>query len=86
MKIKRGQSFLDIVLESTGNRENFILMAHKNNVSITDVLNIGTEIQVTGKKKKRIIEMFGENNIPASLTNNDNVLDFLFPNLFPISL
>ena len=87
MKIKQGQCFFDVVLGSTGNKENLIKMALHNNVSITQKLDIGTEVIPAGKNNKRILEMFGKNNSPATLIKQkSSPLDFLFPNLFPISL
>lgn len=66
MKVERGQSFLDIVLQGTGSIENALEMAIANGVSPTDDIVINQEIKATAVTKRSIQSIWGEKNKPAS--------------------
>lgn len=68
---KQGQSFFDKVIEQTGNIENVFEMALINGKSITADLIIGESLKTSGKINNSIVELFGENNKPATALNND---------------
>ena len=86
IEVKHGQSFLDIVIVSTGNIANCIEMALKNNVSLTDNIAQGERIKVTSVSKKNIVSFFKTNNLPATSIDYSSSNQFLFPNIFPTSL
>jgi hypothetical protein len=71
MKAKQGQSFLDLVLQGTGNIENSFAMSVLNGVSITDNLFIDEEIIPAGKENKFITELWSEYNLPATAVTLD---------------
>jgi hypothetical protein len=68
----QGQSFIDKVLENTGSIENVFQMALLNDISITDDLSIGMELKISEATNKRIVELFGEFNRPATALTNQN--------------
>ena len=83
---KQGQSFIDLVLQSTGNMENIVAMAIANDVSITDVPNIGDTLQVEGTIKTSITALLESRYMPASVSRTDEpaALDYMMPQTLPI--
>lgn len=72
MIAKQGQSFCDLVIQGTGDIENLFATALLNGLSITDNLIIGQEIKFTGKENKSILDLWSENNLPATaITDQD---------------
>lgn len=65
-KVYQGQSFLDKVIETTGNIENGFKMSILNGVSITDDVVIGQELKTTGVTLKSVVSIFNDNKRPAT--------------------
>ena len=61
-----GQSFLNKVVECTGDVENAVAMAFKNGINISDDIMVGSEVISTGVTKKSVFNFFNEDNRPAS--------------------
>lgn len=85
-----GQSFLNKVLESTGNISNAFEMALLNNVSITENIAIGTKLEISKITNNYIVDFFNEDNRPATdiridIQSTQN-LDYLLPGLLPYLL
>lgn len=84
-----GQSFLDKVLECTGDIDNAFEMALFNGISVSDEIPVGIELQISAITKKSIEAFFNEYNRPATaiveiIENND--VNYKFPQgEFPIS-
>ena len=72
-RVHSGQTFLNKVLEQTGDIENVMEMALLNNVSITDDVSIGTEILSTPVTNNQIVNYFSERK-PANKKIQDNVV------------
>ncbi len=70
-KAQQGQSFLDMVVQLTGNIDNALDMALKNNVSITDNIAIGAEFTAVSTTNKSVVE-YMENNNPATAINTED--------------
>ncbi len=68
-KIQRGQSFLDKVIQLTGSVENAFEVAVQNDMSITDVREIGEEIRTNILTNKYVVQYL-KNKQPATATNN----------------
>lgn len=85
-----GQSFLNKVLESTGNISNAFEMALLNNVSITENIAIGTKLEISKITNNYIVDFFNEDNRPATDIRIDiqstQKLDYLLPGLLPYLL
>lgn len=69
--IYQGQSFLDKVIEQTGDIENAFEMALFNNASITDDLVVGTYLKVSTVTKKSVVDFYNEYNRPATVLTNE---------------
>ena len=85
-KAKQGQSFFDVVIESTGAITNTFEMALANNISITDEVFNQMELVVAGTEKKAITQLF---LIQHPATKDHTVAsysDYVFPQLLPIIL
>ena len=67
---KQGQSFVDKVVQYTGNFENVLEMALLNGKSITDDLEIGEELKASSVTNKRVVDFFNTTNEPATTLNN----------------
>ena len=65
-KAQQGQTFLDLVAQSTGSIENAVKMAVLNNVSITDVVAIGSEFAKAGTIKQRTVNYLKTRSAPAT--------------------
>jgi len=61
-KVLSGQSFLDKVIEDTGNMEMAFEMALGNGLSITHELEVGTELKPFGTIKKQVVIFFWQMN------------------------
>lgn len=61
-KVYQGQSFLDKTIEMTGSIENVFALALENNMSITDILTIGSTLTYSGKIIKSIGALFNDMN------------------------
>jgi hypothetical protein len=72
MKAKQGQSFSDLVIQGTGSNENSFTMSVLNGVSITDSLTINQELLPAGKENKSMLEIWSENNNPATAVTDEN--------------
>lgn len=59
-KVLQGQSFINKVLEQTGNIENAMDMALLNNVSITEAVSIGSQFVPTTITDQTIVNYFSE--------------------------
>jgi hypothetical protein len=57
-KVRQGQNFIDIVLQATGDFENIVTMAVKNNRCLTDDLEIGEELMVSGRIRQGTVDFF----------------------------
>lgn len=64
--IKQGQSFLDVVIETTGDLDNAFEMSLLNGISVTDDLQIGQILGATPITNIRVTNTFNENNKPAT--------------------
>lgn len=73
MKAKQGQSFCDLVIQGTGDIENAFAMAIQNGLSITDSLSIGQKLEPAGKENSSILEIWSDNNLPATAITNENM-------------
>lgn len=85
---KQGQSFIDLVNESTGNAENLFAMALANNVSPTAIPEIGRVYIAAGIVRSAITRLYGVRYCPATLFLDDEntgpaQLDYIFPQIFP---
>lgn len=69
MKVEQGQSFLDLVIQATGDIDNAFEMALKNGIGITKTLTIGQEIEPIPVTNKRVFQEFNELNKPATAWN-----------------
>lgn len=69
--IHQGQSFLDKVIEQTGDIENTFDMALLNNASITDDLFVGAYVKVSTVTKKSVVDFYNEYNRPATALTNE---------------
>lgn len=77
MKAERGQNFLDLVIQGTGNLENAFEMSLKNGISITDDLETNQEVTASGKINKSVVANFNKNNKPATALSFEqaNIVD-----------
>lgn len=80
-----GQTFLDKVLELTGDVTNSLAMAALNDVSLTDSFSIGTEIKATAVTNRYMVELFSYAP-PATKPQQEAVTTnfYLLPQLFPL--
>ena len=69
MKVKQGQSFLDMVVQGTGSIENAFEMSIANERSITDELAIGEEIAATSITNKIIQKLLSQNEPATAIAN-----------------
>lgn len=76
-EVKQGQSFLDIVLQSTGSIDNAVAMSLLNNCSITSDVIPGTVLEFSEITNKELSIYFSvDNQEPATnilLTSETNV-------------
>ncbi|MDD3079086.1 MAG: hypothetical protein PHH37_08280 [Paludibacter sp.] len=76
MKVKDGQSIIDIAIQELGSAEGAYDIAVLNDISITDTLNVGTELTMPDVVNKSIAAYYKYKRInPAtSLCESDTVL------------
>lgn len=67
---KQGQSFLDMVIQATGDIDNAFAMSLANGVSMSDRTNIGQTINPIAVTNQRIQSLFSEDQIPATALSN----------------
>lgn len=79
-----GQSFLDKVVELTGNIENAYQMSLLNKVNVNQKMNVGTTVAPTIKKRKAVVALFNDLNSPATEINRQ-LIDYYLPGEFPYS-
>ena len=84
------QSLFDIAVESHGSILSVIDWAIKNNISITDNVRAGQILQVPSpKNKNNNIALFFKRSgykVATDIERQPSYLDYLFPNIFPLSL
>lgn len=88
-EIRQGQSFFDVVIVRTGDITNAFEMALKNNISITEKRQTGDVLVNAGKERKAITKLFGKVHYPATAPKQETTttgLDYLLPNILPMSL
>ena len=73
MKVKQGQSFLDLVVQETGSIENAFEMSLLNERSITEDLSVGTEITASKVTNRLTVNLFGGKHKPATGINNQEL-------------
>lgn len=86
--IYQGQSFLDKVVECTGDIDNAFVMSLLNGFSMTDNRDIGETILAPVPTRKAIVSVFTEKNRPATANKYvDDIIEiYEFPlGEFPIS-
>lgn len=67
MKVRQGQSFLDLVIQTTGAIDNAIDMAVLNSRSITADLKVGDDVQAANVSSQKVVNFFTpKNKIPAT--------------------
>ncbi len=66
VKVKQGQSLLDIAVQYTGSVENAFSIALLNSISLADQLEINQELIVPEPTNRSIVALFSDKNIPAS--------------------
>lgn len=69
MIVKRGQSFIDMVMQGTGALDAAFEMAVSNGRSLTQALATGDTIQATEVVNKRIVSLFTLGKEPTSAIN-----------------
>lgn len=79
-----GQSFLDKVVELSGDIENAFDMATLNNQNQNFRIEVGSTVISTVKKRKRIVALFNDLNRPAT-EQNTVTIDYYLPGEFPYS-
>ncbi len=85
-KAKQGQTFFDVVTESTGNIINAFDMAMANNVSVTDVLFNQMDLVVVGTEKKVITQLFQINKPASTDKESYAIYDYIFSQTLPFIL
>ena len=82
--VKQGQCLIDKVVQLTGNFENVLAIALKNDLSVTDSLPadservrgkyvIGLKIQTVSQTNKRVVEFFNKKNEPATALTQEEL-------------
>lgn len=86
IKVRQGQGFFDVVVEQSGNIFNSFLIASKNDRSITEMIEVGAEIEIVGDKRQKITQQFNNGHYlaTASHTNEDVYNEYGLPLTFPI--
>ncbi len=81
--IYANQTFLNKVIECTGDIENAFEMAFLNEIDISDDVVIGSKLNVTSISNKAIVSYFNETNRPASGSKYLDA-DYVNPYEFPL--
>lgn len=72
-EIKQGQSYIDKVVELTGDINNAFAVALANGVSITGSFSIGDLITDAEVTKAGIVSLWNENNRPATALTTEQM-------------
>lgn len=84
-----GQSFLDKIIECTGDIENAFDMTILNARTITDKLQVATILKKSAITDYDVVDFFTENNRPATniaiIVSTDLAIDYSLPGEFPYS-
>jgi len=85
-----GQSFLNKVVECTGDIDNaFQMMILNGGTSLTNRLSVGQDLKKITITDYDVVDFFNENNRPATLKQlpliTDNSLEYLLHGEFPYS-
>lgn len=72
VKAKAGQSFLDLVIQTTGDIKNAFAMAKKNGRSLTDDIDVGDVFETIAPTEIDITRLFGAHNLPATSIQYSN--------------
>ena len=73
MEVRRGESLIDIAMRATGIAENAILIAIENEISLTDELEPGMEIEIPETDKNRAVmnAIAASNGVASSIGDSD---------------
>jgi hypothetical protein len=85
--VYQGQSFLDKIVECTGDIDNAFEMMLLNSISITEELHLGRVLKKSKITDYEIVACFTEMNKPATkkIVTTNNLIDYSFPGEFPFS-
>lgn len=87
--VYHNQSLLDFTLQRCGSLQSLLMIALENNISITSKIVPGNYLKIPSNiiKDDEIVEFYSDrNHVPAGGYPSPNYLDYLLPNIFPISL
>lgn len=71
MKVKRGQSVIDLSLQQAGSASAALEISLQSNISITDLVE-GQDLQIPQIADKKVVDFFDQNNIaPATETSRE---------------
>ena len=74
MEVRNGESLIDIAMRATGIAENAILIATKNDISLTAELEPGMEIEIPETAKNRaVMSAIAASNVVASSIGDSDV-------------
>lgn len=85
-KAQQGQTFFDVVIESTGSITNAFDMAMVNNLSVTDALFSQMDLVVFGTEKKVITQLFQINKPASTDKESYAIYDYIFSQTLPFIL
>lgn len=85
-KAQQGQTFFDVVIESTGSITNAFDMAMVNNLSVTDALFNQMDLVVFGTEKKVITQLFQINKPASTEKESYAIYDYIFSQTLPFIL
>lgn len=73
MEVRNGESLIDIAMRATGIAENAILIATKNDISLTAELKPGMEILIPETAKNRAVmsAIAASNGVASSIGDSD---------------
>ncbi|HCM34128.1 hypothetical protein [Chryseobacterium sp.] len=69
-KKQQGQNFLDLIIQQSGSFDEVINAAVLNDMSLTDNIAIGTEIKNKNIQDEDNVNLFNQNNKPATALRN----------------
>ena len=75
IKVRDRQSVWDIALQVCGDAEAAFAIAELNDVSVSEQIDPGTEIEVPSVMERRVVEYYERNHIePATIDEDTNYL------------
>ena len=75
IKVRDRQSVWDIALQVCGDAEAAFAIAEANDVSVSEQIDPGTEIEVPSVMERRVVEYYERNHIePATIDEDTNYL------------